>query len=223
MAVPEGGELGQVRNAQHLVSLGQFPQFPPDDGSHPAADALIDFVEDQGRGLVGARQHTLQSQHQAGRFAPRGDLDQRFEPFAQVGRHQELDLVKPGGGVRQPAAVHRRTVWALACRDVHGEFGPVHTQRLQLKPNRLSQFGSSNPAGVGQLGAQRAHPTQELCVQARELFDPLAGVRDGLEFHPGVLGVGQDRLLAPAVLPTQVTDQPHPLLDLIQPPGVELN
>ena len=51
--IGEGGDLGQVRYAQHLLAAAQGLQLLPDGFGRAAADADIDFVEDQGSGRRG--------------------------------------------------------------------------------------------------------------------------------------------------------------------------
>ena len=48
-------QLRQVSDTQHLVLAGQVTQFTTHDRTHTPADPLVDFVEDQGRHLVGTR------------------------------------------------------------------------------------------------------------------------------------------------------------------------
>ncbi len=49
VVVAERRDLRQVRHAQHLPRLAETTQQPPDDLGDGAADAAVDFVEDQRR------------------------------------------------------------------------------------------------------------------------------------------------------------------------------
>ena len=47
MLIGEGGDLGQVRDAENLLAAAQGLQFMSDSFSGAASDADVDFVEDQ--------------------------------------------------------------------------------------------------------------------------------------------------------------------------------
>ena len=67
--VAKGGQLGQVGDAQHFVPAAQLPELFTDHHTDSPADALVDFIKDQGRDVVGLGQNVLQRQHQPRCFA----------------------------------------------------------------------------------------------------------------------------------------------------------
>ena len=62
-----------------------------------AADAGVDFVEDEGRRRALVRQHHLEGQHEAGQLAARRHLHQRARPGARIGLGPELDALEAAG------------------------------------------------------------------------------------------------------------------------------
>src|SRR6185503_6508272 len=57
-------KLRKMRHTKDLMQAREIPQFLTNGHTHASADALVNFVEDQGRNFVGVRQHVLQTQHQ---------------------------------------------------------------------------------------------------------------------------------------------------------------
>ena len=65
MFITEDRQLRQVRHAKDLMVASEMPEFEADHQTNSSADTLINFIEDQRRDLVGARQDIFQRQHQA--------------------------------------------------------------------------------------------------------------------------------------------------------------
>ncbi len=128
--VAEGGDLGQVGDADDLPLAGQFAQLAADDFRHPSADAHIDLVEYQGGNGRAAGADHLDRQADARQFAARGDLAQGPERLAGVGADHELGLFQSlTGEIVLPAraqldletpAFHAQLLHALA--DLRGQF-----------------------------------------------------------------------------------------------------
>jgi len=70
MVIGVGGDLRQVRDDQRLpIGSGHARQRFPHPHTHLAADALIDFVENERRHRVMRREHDLQREHEARQLA----------------------------------------------------------------------------------------------------------------------------------------------------------
>ena len=119
MAVTIGRHLGQVGDAQHLVRGGQPPQLLAHHIAAAPADADINLIEDERGRLIGRGEDGLERQHDARRLAAGGDLGQRLERLAGIGRDQELHPVNAGrveGVAARPEPRHwlrsrRRPPW----------------------------------------------------------------------------------------------------------------
>jgi len=93
VVVGGGRNQGLVGDAEHLALLGQAPQQRRDRAAHPAADAGVDFIEEQGDVGIGRRQAGGERQQEAAHLATGGHLLQRGQGLAGVGREQELDQI----------------------------------------------------------------------------------------------------------------------------------
>ena len=91
LRVGEGGDLREVRHAQHLVLPAQRRQRAPDRGPGLAADPRVDLVEDEGRRRL--RQHDAQREHRPRELAAGRGLRERARRLAGVGREQEGHVV----------------------------------------------------------------------------------------------------------------------------------
>ena len=87
------GDLRRVRHRQHLHARGKPREPLPDCVRDRAADARVDFVEDERRRRAAIGEHDFQRQHEAREFAARRDLHQRARPRARIGLHPELDAI----------------------------------------------------------------------------------------------------------------------------------
>ena len=137
-----GRHLGRMGDHQHLRGIGQTRQPLAHRMGRGPTDAPVDLVEDQGGRGAGARQHHLQRQHEARQLAAGGDLDQRAERRAGVGRHLEGH---PLAALAGPGARVERLQPGLKAR-------LVQLQRRQLARHRLGQPVGRRPACLGQGG-----------------------------------------------------------------------
>ena len=90
-------DLRLMGNDQHLRLLGQPRQALADRAGDRAADPAIDLVEDHRARTTGFSQRDLEREDEARQLAAAGDLGQRAERRAGVGRNLELDAVDTGG------------------------------------------------------------------------------------------------------------------------------
>ena len=74
MPIGEDCNLRKMRNAKHLVPLGEFGERAAHTLGGPATDPRIHFVEDQHHRGAGAAQRPLQRQEDTGEFAPGSHL-----------------------------------------------------------------------------------------------------------------------------------------------------
>jgi len=104
--VGEGGDLGQMRDAQDLLAAAEGFEFLAYRLRSAATNADIDLVEDQGAGRGsrfpgfgrGLFNSDLEGQHDAAHFAAGGDFMQGLEWLAGVGGDAVLDLIPSCGG-----------------------------------------------------------------------------------------------------------------------------
>ena len=97
-------DLRQVGDAQHLATLPELLQQAAHGFRHRAADAGIDFVEDQRRHRRGRRGDDGDRERNAREFAAGGDPRQRLDRHAGMRRDHELGLLvacRRGFGVGQ--------------------------------------------------------------------------------------------------------------------------
>src|ERR1019366_1176003 len=95
------GDLGQVSYTKHLLAAAEGLEFLPHGFGSPAANADIDFIEDQGSGRGGfllrlrcALFHCdFESQHDARHFTTGSYLVERFERLARGGGDAVLNVV----------------------------------------------------------------------------------------------------------------------------------
>ena len=98
VAVGEGGDLGEVGDAEDLVDAGEGAELFADDGAHAAADVGVDFVEDEDGDAVGLGEDGFEGEHDAGEFAAGGDAAEGTGRLAGVGGDEEFDGFEAGGG-----------------------------------------------------------------------------------------------------------------------------
>ena len=72
-AFREGGDLRQVRDAEHLVAGREPAQCRAHQPRRPAAYAFIDFVEDDGAGRRAASEHGSEREEEPRRLAAAGN------------------------------------------------------------------------------------------------------------------------------------------------------
>ena len=104
--VGEGGDLGQVGDAENLLAAAEGFELLADGFRGAPADADVDLVEDQGArggglgfGLGGTLfDADFEGQHDAGHLAAGGDLVEGFEGFARVGGDAVFDDIPAGRG-----------------------------------------------------------------------------------------------------------------------------
>ena len=93
----EGRDLGQVRDAQHLMVTGELGELPAHAVRRPTPDGCIYFVEDQHHPRIGLAQALLQGQEQARELSPRGNGAQGPEFPVRVGGEPEGGRLGPVG------------------------------------------------------------------------------------------------------------------------------
>ena len=94
MLVRLAGHLRQMGHAQHLPSLPQAFQQAPHNFGDGAADAAIDFVEDQGRRGGGVRGDDGNGQRDARQFAAGRHLGQRTGRRARMAGDEKFHLLE---------------------------------------------------------------------------------------------------------------------------------
>ena len=104
-------DLRRMRHRQHLDAFCQSRQPSPDGVGDGAADARIDFVEDQHRRRSAIREHDLERQQKPAQLATGGDLHQRSCQRARIGLHMNPIESKPLGDTLPSS-----TCWSTAKR-----------------------------------------------------------------------------------------------------------
>ena len=139
VVVGGGGHQGLVGDAKNLPGGGQLLQKGGHGATDAAADAAVDFVEEQGDMGVGGGQTGLEGQQKTAHLTAGGHLGQRRQGLAGIGRKQEAHriaaLLRGGGGLQ----LHRKA-----------HMGQPH------RPQRLHQLLFEAAGGDGPGGAQGA-------------------------------------------------------------------
>jgi hypothetical protein len=126
-------------DAQHLGRLAQPAKLLPHHRGGAAADAGVDFVEDQRAPRLVAGAEGLERQHHPRQLATRGDAGQRLGRLSEVGREEELAVVDAAGVPARPV---------LLGGEPQFEAGPGHRQVRQLSLDGGGEPGSGVPAGA---------------------------------------------------------------------------
>ena len=219
--VAKGRQLRQVGDDHHLVLAAQTPQFFPDRPADAAADALVNFIEDERGNLVGTRQHILECQHQAGSLAAGGDLCQRFQAFARVRLHQEFHFVQPvavkgePGAIRQGHAFGSGLVWKSTAK---------RAEAMCRSSSSVSMAWLILSAASLRF-CERARPCSESFASAADSAASSSAMRPEAvvmvsNCFAGIDSEGDDGLDAAAVLALQAVDQVEAFLHFLQPLGV---
>ena len=193
-----------MRDAEHLVALGQ----PVQPGAHPfrrlAADARVDLVEDERAARCVGRYLRSQSQHDPRELAPRGDARQRPDVFPGVGREVELGLVD--APVRPSRLAGRRFVkHHVEARALHGQVGqPALEGPGQVSRRRPAAVRQG--AGETRIGLSRR---RDRGFQRFEVGLP----RRPVPFGPQLVAVGDDGRQGRTVAPLQALQLRQALLD----------
>ncbi len=207
MRVPVGGDLGQVRDAQHLELPSQGLQAASDDVGHRAADAGVDLVEDQclTRRVRGGQR--LQGQHEPRQFAPRGDPGQRSQVLSRIWRDVELPLLQATlRPLRLVAGVSKPD---LALCAAHGQVSECGFQAAAKRRRRLPSRGGECDRG----GREGIVCLRELRV---ELRGALGGILEVVELPAQALGGVGDVRQAGAVFFLEALQHRQPVLDLLE-------
>ena len=157
------GDLREVGNAQHLEPRAKSLEPRAYDVRNAAADARIDFVEDQRLPRRVFRRKRLEREHHARQLAAGHDAGKGPEIFSRVRRDEELRMVDAAvaPGLRREFAVVEPDLKA----------GASHRQ---LSQERLEVPGELN-GGRAPLLRQAARDREERTRRDVELFDEILG------------------------------------------------
>ena len=229
MLVGKGRDLRQVRNAHHLLPLGQRLQLSSHRLRRPASNPDIDLVEHQHSrrwecprlfiahllspapapcpGHKALLHRHFQRQHHPAHLPTRRNLLERLQRLARVGRDQALDPVPPvRRPVRQlPLRRHRHSELHLHCQI-------VDLRRRQLLQPRRRRAPCRRQSLCRRPVNRRVH-----CLLSLQLLHQRVAV-----LH---LGQPSRRILAKAhhldqrlpILPLQPIQRRQPVLDVPQP------
>ena len=217
-----GGNLRQVRDAQYLKCGPERAQFRADDISHPPADAGIDLVEDQPRGLGASgppggigeasprgRRQRLDGQHNPRELAARNDPRQRPQILPRVRRHEELDPIDPVG--RPRLCLERVGGEAdLEARALHRELGQ---QGFEL-PGEISR---DVPARPGESLRRSQIPVAGARMLPLELDDALVVMLELGQLLAQRLALRDDVAKRRAILPLEPLQERQSVVDLLEP------
>ena len=93
MAVCKGGNLRQMRNANHLMRLGERFKLDADFLRRTTADARVNFVKYQCADIIFFRKYAFNRQHDAGKFTARSNFRKRFWRFPGICRQQKFNVI----------------------------------------------------------------------------------------------------------------------------------
>ena len=170
-------DLRAVRHHEQLRGIGKPREPLADRARHGTADTAVDLVEDHRRGTALLGQHDLQREDEARQFATRGDLDERCERRAGVGRDLELDTVLAR---RRPCLGRGRCDNGPETRGIELERDELALHRsIELERGggtRLGQRGGGGVIGGARLGQLRLERGEPLFagLERRELGFELA-------------------------------------------------
>src|SRR5918994_2889577 len=202
----ERGNLGQVRDADHLASLADPPQPLPHGTGRFAADPGVDLVEDQRSG-PGVGAEAGERQHHARQLAARRRVPQRGDGKTRVGGDHEGDALAPA----RPVAVGVRLERNLKRGALHRELGELRRHPPLQPASRLRTSATQLVRERGPLLRGVVHPLLQLDAS-------LLGALQPPDRGSAALRVREHRLDRAAVLSLQAIDHVESLLDLLQAP-----
>jgi hypothetical protein len=159
--VGEGGDLGQMRDDEHLTRTGEAREAAAHGDPRPPADARVHLVEDERRDLVEIGEDASAREHHSGELPSRaGSRERQLVPSGD-GREPQLNSLGPVGS-------------RIRRLERHPDGGALHAELPQLDLQRLRQLGRASPP-------RGRHAPGELRQSAPEVL------RLGLQAGPFVL------------------------------------
>ncbi len=140
-----GGDLREVRDAEHLMAFAKGTHFRGDGVGDFAADVGVDFIEHEQRNSVLRGERGFDGEHDAGDFAAGGDGFERLRGFARIRREEELDALEAAGERRGEGMQH----------DL--EAGFLKAEFVQLRLDVFRQLRRGFFAGSSELFAEGVH------------------------------------------------------------------
>ncbi|MEY5010483.1 MAG: hypothetical protein RLZZ253_1622 [Verrucomicrobiota bacterium] len=190
----EGRDLGEVADAEDLMSGRDLPHFGANGLSDFATDVGIDFVEnEEGDGVLGG-ERGFDGEHDPGDFAAGGDGAQRFCGFAGVGGEEEIHGFKAvGAGFGEG-------------QEGDGESGVFESEVAKVCEDVFCEFRG----GFGTFGGELSANVSELLSGGLDFAgDAFEFGRPGVEFGEaggGLLAESEDGVDGAAVLAFQGFD-----------------
>src|SRR3989442_2412802 len=204
-----GGDRRQVRDAEHLATLGGRGQLLSDHGRDAAADPRVDFVEDHRGHAVGPRPDGLEGEHRARELAARYDPCERSHVLAGIGREAKLDAVDPP----RPDLLERRP------RDGDLEAGPLHAELPKLARGDTGEALGGLMATLRELVACRRKLRVQLAEHPLLLGQDLLVTTQPLELGRRLVPEREHRGLRVTVLPLEPREHVEALVDRFEPTG----
>src|SRR6266508_5101069 len=94
MLIAKRCKLRKMCHTKDLMHTREIPKFLPHRHANAPADALVNFVEDQGGYFVGTGKHIFQTKHEARCLTNGSDFRQRFKPFTRIGRDKKFSFIE---------------------------------------------------------------------------------------------------------------------------------
>src|SRR5580698_3729097 len=116
-----------MSDAEDLMKARELLELAPDDLTDCAADAGVDFVEDDRGDAPTLRFKAFQREHHARQLTTGGDPGERQRRLSEIGREVELDRIETGWTQRDPvvdergALIGNRSEARLEDRTAHSE------------------------------------------------------------------------------------------------------
>ena len=187
-------DLRQVGDAEDLACFAERAQALADEARGLAADSRVDLIEDE-RPRPGALAEPAQSQHHPRELAAGSRVAQRRRSHSGVGGDQQLDRLAT---VCSEPLSERRQVDLQA--------GTWHRQLLELLGDPLPKRRRGGGPPLAQLLAELLAPHFGLGEGALDLGATGLGTLQPLDLGPAMLGMGEHRFDAAAVLAPQAID-----------------
>ena len=214
------GKLGEVGDDEDLMGGGERPEFFADDAADPPTDAGINFVEDEGGGLVGLREDALEGEHDAGGFATGGDLDQRTEGFAGVGAHHKFDIIDAGMGEVVALVADEATVGIGGALDGDFEAGFFHAQIGEFGDDFVAHLLADEGAHLADAFGDFANEAEEFFFLGAEFLEAFVAVADALQLGAGTFGMFEDGLDGGTEAAAELVDDFEAFFDFFQAFGI---
>jgi len=174
------GNLSHMGDDEDLMGGAEAAEAFADGVCDGAADAGINFIEDEDGDIVAAGGDALEGEGDAGEFAAGGDFSEGFWVFAGVGSGEELDGFSAGGGD------------GIEGLKSDGEAGLLHAEMSEFIFDGAGEFRGGGAAAGGEFSGGFFEIGAEGIGAGFEFMHAFFEGAEGCEFLFGFFGEGED-------------------------------